>query len=401
VSAVVARQPTAPLGPARLLAGAGATPTLERHLSLYGRVDPPADLAGLVESAGLRGRGGAGFPTARKLGAIAGSGRRPIVVANGAEGEPVSKKDHSLLRVAPHLVLDGAALAAKALGARAAVVAVSRPVPELLAAVGERRRRGIDGVELDVKAVPPRFVAGEETALVQALAGRRAVPTTKPPYPFERGLGGAPTLVQNVETLAHVALIARFGARWYGRGTTLVTLSGAVLRPGVHEVPVGVTLAEVIERCGGTVAPVSAYLVGGYFGRFVPAAAAVRLVLDPGVLGAGAIVAIPATTCPVAECARVVGYLADESAGQCGPCVHGLAAMADALASASRGDARRELTRLGTLILGRGACRHPDGAVGLVESAMDVFADDFARHARRRGCNRRCEGVLAVPRSTR
>jgi NADH:ubiquinone oxidoreductase subunit F (NADH-binding) len=401
VSTVAARPSLTPAGVARLLAGAGTTPTFERHLALYGDLDRPADLIGLLAAARLRGRGGAGFPTARKLKAVAERRGRPVVVANGAEGEPVSKKDHALLTTAPHLVLDGVSLAADALGARTAVIAVSRNAPELLAAVGERERHRVDRVELEVRVVPPGFVTGEETALIRALAGRPARPTTKPPYPFERGLRGAPTLVQNVETLAHVALIARFGARWYGRGTTLVTLSGAVRQPGVHEVPVGATLGEVIERCGGRVDPVSAYLVGGYFGRFAAAAAAARLVLDPGVLGAGAIVALPAATCPVAECARVVSYLAEESAGQCGPCVHGLAAMADAFAGASHGDAKRELTRLGKLVLGRGACRHPDGAARLVESALEVFANDFARHARGRGCNRRCEGVLAVPRSAR
>ena len=400
MSSVTARPSFAPSGVARLLAGAGSTPTLDRHLALYGELERPGDLIGLLEAARLRGRGGAGFPTARKLAAVAERRGRPIVVANGAEGEPISKKDHALLTTAPHLVLDGASLAADALGARTAIVATSRHAPELLAAVGERERRRVDHVEFEVRSVPPRFVTGEETALLQSLAGRPARPTTKPPYPFERGFRGAPTLVQNVETLAHVALIARFGASWYRSGTTLVTLSGAVRRPGVHEVPVGATLGEVIERCGGATGPVSAYLVGGYFGRFVAAAAAERLVLEPRVLGAGAIVAIPETTCPVAECARVVGYLAGESAGQCGPCVHGLAAMADTLATASRGDVRRELTRLGRLVLGRGACRHPDGAVSLVGSALDVFADDFARHARGRGCTRRCEGVLAVPRST-
>ena len=387
---------TAPAGVARLLADVETAPTYDRHLALYGSVEPPDDLAGLLETAGLRGRGGGAFPTGTKLRAVQARRGRPLVVVNGAEGEPLSKKDRSLLRVAPHLVLDGAALVAEALGAETAIVGVSHRPSELLAAVGERNRRRVDSIDLQVRPVPSRFVAGEETALLQALAGRSALPTTKPPYPFERGLRDAPTLVQNVETLAHVALIARYGPTWFGRGTALLTLAGAVRRPGVHEVPLDIPLERAIEACGGITSPVAAYLVGGYFGRFVPTRRAADLVLTPDVLGAGAIVALPQTTCPVAECARVVRYLAGESAGQCGPCVHGLAAMADVFDGHLRPDAPRELTRLGRLVAGRGACRHPDGAARFVESALDVFADDFAQHARGRGCGRRYQGVLTV-----
>jgi len=385
-----------PAGTARLLAGVGRSATYERHLALYGLLEHPRELTELVRSAGLRGRGGAGFPAADKLDAVARARGGAVVVGNGVEGEPASKKDRSLLRVAPHLVLDGAALAAGAVGAREAVIAVSAPAPELELAIGERERRGHDAISIDVELVPNRFVAGEETALIQALSGKSPKPTLKPPYPFERGLDGAPTLVQNVETLAHMALIARFGPDWFRPGTALVTLSGAVTRPGVHEIPLGTTLAEAIASAGGLDETVSAYLVGGYFGRWVAAADADRTQLTPDTLGAGAIVALPAATCAVAECAQVVRYLAGESAGQCGPCVHGLAAIADALRVDRRGDMRPELDRLGRIVSGRGACRHPDGAVRFVQSALETFADEFARHAGHRGCGRRYLGVLPV-----
>jgi NADH:ubiquinone oxidoreductase subunit F (NADH-binding) len=376
----------------RLLAGVGGPPTLEAHVATFGRVSLPDGFVELVERAALRGRGGAAFPTAAKLAVVAGArGRRPVVVANGAEGEPASKKDRSLLRVAPHLVLDGVELAAATVGAREAVIAVSRAAPELEHAVGERRSR----LALDVRFVPETFVSGEETALLKALAGRPAKPALKPPYPFERGLDGRPTLVQNVETLAHLALVARFGPDWFAGGTCLLTLGGAVRRPGVHEVPLGTTLATAIDSCGGTAGEVSGYLVGGYFGSWVDPAEAATLRLTPERVGAGAIVALPAAACAVAEVGRVTRYLAGESAGQCGPCVHGLAAAAGAL-DPSRGDRRRDALRFAQLAAGRGACRHPDGVARFLESALRVFERDFGRHAEGRRCGGSDLKVLPV-----
>jgi NADH:ubiquinone oxidoreductase subunit F (NADH-binding) len=374
-------------GTALLLAGVGRPPTLAEHLRVHGPLPRVPELTRLLAQSRLAGRGGAGFPTARKVAAVASAGGRPVVVGNGAEGEPLSKKDRSLLRVAPHLVLDGAALLAREVGAREAVIAVTRPAPELEAAVRERDARD-DRVTFTVRRVPDRFVAGEETALVRALGGGEAKPTTKPPYPFERGLRGRPTLVQNVETLAHVALVARHGPR--AGATTLLTLSGAVARPGVHEVPLGLRVAEALQTCGGVTSDVAAVLVGGYFGGFVTEAEARDLVVSPQAIGAGALVVVPTSTCAAGECARVVSYLARESAGQCGPCTHGLPALARAFAGADFG----EVSRLGSLVDGRGACRHPDGAVRFARSALAVFADELALHARGRGCGRRDEGVL-------
>ncbi len=391
MTATVRTPVTPPSGIARLLAGADRPPTLEHHTALFGFVDPRVDPIEVADEARLRGRGGAAFPTALKLRAVAGRRGSAVVVANGVEGEPASKKDISLLRVAPHLVLDGALLAANAVGADQVILAVSKSLPELDYAVRERRQKGVE-----IRGVPDRFVAGEETALIRALEGRAAKPTLKPPYPSERGLDGRPTLVQNIETLAHLALVARFGPSWFGHGTALVTLGGAFMRRGVHEIRLGDTLADVVSRAGGLSAPVSGYLVGGYFGRWFAATDAASLELTPDVLGAGAIVALPDSTCAAAECARVVSYLADESAGQCGPCVHGLAAIADAVGDGGRRDRRPDIRRWADMIEGRGACRHPDGAARFVRSALDVFAEDFDRHARHRGCGRRCERVLPL-----
>ena len=251
--------------------------------------------------------------------------------------------------------------------------------------------------------VPDRFVAGEETALVQFLNGGPAKPTFTPPRPFERGVGGAPTLVQNAETLAHIALIARFGPAWFRRvgtaaepGSILVTLSRRGRAP---------------RRLRGRPrhAAARAARAGGRRARGDPGLSDRRLLrhlgrrgrrgrpalLEPtwplgGGLGARAIVALPARACGLAETARIARYLADESAGQCGPCVHGLDAIAEALerlASGDRTDRRDRLERWVAAVRGRGACHHPDGASRFAASALDVFADEVELHLRQGRCS--------------
>ena len=409
----------APAGSARLLQGLrrdGRAVSLDDHVSRYGALEPAGDLVDLVARAGLRGRGGAGFPTAPKLAAVRDARGRAVVVANGAEGEPPSGKDKVLLAYVPHLVLDGAVAAARCVGAREALVAVSptvlRPVEQ---AVSERRASGHDrGVTLRVVAVPDRFVAGEESALVQFLNGGPALPTFTPPRPFERGVGGAPTLVQNVETLAHLGLIVRFGAEWFRSagtidepGTALVTLSGAVRVPGVYEIPLGRPLRALVGDAGGLSADVQAFLLGGYSGTWIDASAAQTVQLtDAGLtrhgaaLGARAVVALTASACGVAETARVARYLAVQSAGQCGPCVHGLAAVADGLEQLVQHGRRPDHGRIRrslAAIAGRGACSHPDGAVRFVASAYRVFEAEFDRHLHGRPCTARTSSVLPVP----
>lgn len=389
----------------RLLAGLrsdGAHVGLDAHARRYGRIEPVRDLISLVEQSGLTGRGGAAFPVASKLDAVRSGRGRPVVVVNGAEGEPASGKDKVLLVYAPHLVLDGAVLAARALGARDVIVATaSRTASAAVAAAAAERRD--KGISLRRVSVPDRFVAGEETALVQLINGGPCLPTLTPPRPFERGVGGAPTLVQNVETLAHIALIARYGPDWFRAvgtteepGSALVTLSGAVRNPGVFEIPLGATFDKLLEAGGGATAEIQAFLVGGYFGTWLSAADAAwaRLAdadLAPfgAALGARVIVALPEETCGIAETARVARYLSAESAGQCGPCVHGLASIAEDLSQLVRGGARVDEARLHRrlgIIPGRGACRHPDGAVRFVRSALDVFGAESERHFHGKRC---------------
>ncbi len=410
-----------PLVP-RLLAGLHAdhAVSLSEHLARYGALDlRHPSLYGLLEASGLQGRGGAGFPVARKLHAVAQGRGKPVVVVNATEGEPLSGKDKVLLRHLPHLVLDGAVALAAELGTTDVVVAVARGAKAegaaLASAVSERRARRVDGrIAVRIAAVPDGFVAGEETALIQYLNGGPALPTLVPPRPFERGVNGRPTLVQNAETVAHVALIARFGPDWFRQlgtrdepGSALFTVSGAVRRPGVHEAGLGTPLRELIALAGGVTKTPQAFLIGGYFGTWIAAADAARLTLDDaclrqlgGGLGARAIAVLGEDACGVAETARVARYLAGESAGQCGPCVHGLAAIADALERAARlerDDERARIARWAGQVTGRGACKHPDGATRFVASALEVFAGEFDWHATHRNCSRRSARVLPIP----
>ncbi len=421
-AAAARRRPVAlPTGLPRLLAGVAggsSSPGLDAHLSRYG-APPRLDetLIDVVRASGLRGRGGGGFPAGRKLEAVASQRGTPTVVVNAVEGEPPSGKDRVLVSHLPHLVLDGTLLAAEAVGAREAVVAVGGAsqleLAALSKAIGERARRQLDRrVRIRAVAAPATFVAGEETALVRFLDGGPARPTFTPPRPFERGIGGRPTLVQNAETVAHVALIARGGPDWFRElgtgdepGSALVTLTGAVTARGVYEIALGTTFGDLLAQAGGATEPLQAVLVGGYFGSWVDASAVLPVpLLDSELsahgasLGARAIVAFPAGACGVVETARVARYLAGESAGQCGPCVHGLDAIAGALARLARRE-RCDLPRLARWVeqvRARGACRHPDGAARLVASALRVFADEVDLHLRGR-CSGGGRRVLPLP----
>lgn len=376
-----------------------------------------------AQAAGLTGRGGAAFPVHRKLRAVLDAAgkrhRAPVVIANGAESEPASDKDATLLWLSPHLVLDGLQLAAEAVGADAAVLYthvdrgqdVGRRLAEALRA---RQAAGVDRVPVQLAQAPARFLSGQETALVSHLSGGPAVPAFPLPRITERGLNGAPTLVQNVETLAHLALIAREGARWFrGVGTDaepgsmLVTVRRTDGRPRVSEVPLGTPLALLAGDLGED----GAVLVGGYHGTWLTGGEARGLTLDNRSLaraqaraGAGVVIALPPDRCGLAETARVVRYLALESAGQCGPCLNGLPRIAAAFAevaqvaspggagSRDRARARADVERWSGLVAGRGACHHPDGTTRLVGSALRTFAAEADRHQRGR-----CSATVTRP----
>jgi NADH:ubiquinone oxidoreductase subunit F (NADH-binding) len=347
---------------------------------------------------------------AAKLAAVAGR-RAGLVVANGAESEPASRKDAVLLAGAPHLVLDGAATAAELVGADEVVVwlhddplmPVTTTPSALEEAIAERSRRGVDGVLFSVRYGPARYVAGESSAVVRQLSGGPAVPTRTPPHATERGVFGRPTLLSNVETLAQLALLARGGPAWFGSvgtpdeaGTVLVTLTGAVGRPTVAEVPFGTTIGGVLDVAGLTAQP-AAVLVGGYAGTWLPWTRAAGLQLTSRTLraagaslGVGLLGVLPRHRCGLAETARLVEWLAGETAGQCGPCVNGLPSMAGAFRSLADGEAApgtvERLHRWSAMVTGRGLCHHPDGVAHLVRSALRVFEPEVRLHLDRAPC---------------
>jgi NADH:ubiquinone oxidoreductase subunit F (NADH-binding) len=410
---------SAPGGAARHAAGLPrllpATPEdLRAHLDRYGPT-PYRRRANLliadIEASGLTGRGGAAFPVHRKLALVARAGvrqGRKVVVANGAESEPASRKDEMLLRFAPNLVLDGLQLAAEAVGATEAHLYLHHaPGPQILRALAERSSAGLDWLGVTITQAPPRFLAGQEAAAVNRLGGGPALPTFQPPRVSERGLGGGPTLVQNVETLAHLALIARYGPRWFRAvgtsdepGSMLTTIYRPGVRAHIREAAIGTPLSALLGTSDGDAAAgpgVQAWLIGGYHGTWLPLPDAAGLTLDNASLrpfgaaaGAGVLAALPSGRCGLAEVARVTGYLAAESAGQCGPCLNGLpriaAALAELAGSGHRRQTRADLERWSGLVKGRGACNHPDGTVRFVRSALTVFEPEIRRHARGRCC---------------
>jgi NADH:ubiquinone oxidoreductase subunit F (NADH-binding) len=360
---------------------------LAEHQAIHGPLPRAGcELIDAVEAAGLRGRGGANFPAAVKLRAVA-ERRRPVVVVNGTEGEPLSAKDALLLTRAPHLVIDGAELAAAAVGAGEVILAAPAATHRVLAAAMAER----GGSNVEVVASANGYVAGEETAVIAHLEGKAPRPRVTPPRPAERGLRRRPTLVQNVETLAHLALIARHGSDWFRAagteqrpGTTLLTLSGAVAGAGVTESEAGAALGDVLDPRE----PLRAVLVGGYFGGWAPAEES--RALDGAALGAGVIYALGRASCPIAETARIAAYMASQSAGQCGPCVFGLGALAGGLERLAAGHGGREdaahLERWTEMVRGRGACAHPDGVARLLDSAKRVFEEELDDHVRYGGC---------------
>ena len=365
----------------RLLAGrdtSNGAESLAEHVRRLGPLPSPGrSLIDLLVHVGLTGRGGAAFPVGLKWRSVAARSRgAAVIVANGAEGEPHSHKDRLLMTVRPHVVLDGAFLAAKAVHAKRVILylgeghhaarqAMSRALDE---------RTTAERSVVSFLAAPGRYVAGESSAAVHVVNQGVATPTTTPPSPHERGVDGGPTLVQNVETLAHVALVARTGlpAR-----TLLITMAGGVPQPGVLEVEIGTRLGDALQRAGGTSDHARAFLMGGYFGQWVEPTVGIDLPLDPLALRALGL----SLGCGVIG---VLRYLAAESSAQCGPCFFGLRALAFACTKiADHGSDPFELNRLlrwSADVRGRGACKHPDGAVLFLQSALRTFGDDFAHH---------------------
>ncbi|MFI7353953.1 NADH-ubiquinone oxidoreductase-F iron-sulfur binding region domain-containing protein [Streptomyces avidinii] len=371
----------------------GAAPAVAESAGAYRATGGYADATGPEEllahlaAAGLRGRGGAGFPAAVKLRSVRDHGGSPVVVANGEEGEPGSAKDRWLLRARPHLVLDGLARAAAITGAVRGFVYLSDP------AAGESVRRALaehpPPLPVEVVETDHTYVAGEETAVVRRIDGGPALPTAKPPRPFEQGVGGAPTLVSNVETLARIALTAAHPGLGHAIARrTLVTLSGGPATPVLTEVPYGIPLRALAAQYGN--ADATGALMGGLFGGLVDARA-LDLPLEPGALtaagtalGCGAIHFLAPGSCPVTTAADAAAHLAAESARQCGVCVSGTAAVGKALYGLAAGtagpDTPDNLHRWSQGLRGRGACGLPGAAAGIAGSLLRSFPGIVRSH---------------------
>lgn len=383
-------------GAPRLLTGVTQHGRLDftLHESLHGGLQLRGRewLAGALRTVGLRGRGGAAFPVARKFEAVAAS-RRTEILVNGSESEPVSQKDRTLLIYAPHTVIDGAQVVAHALGTTRMTIIVhdADAADSLRRAISERP----DSATVKIVQHDGGFVSGEIRAAIATVNRDAPVPPGRRVLPHVRGVGGAPTFASNAETFAQIGTLARLGATEFSHigtpaepGTCLVTVWGDAPHPGVCEVPQGIPIASLLP---GAARPV---LLGGYHGTWVDDVGELPLIRT------GVIARTPEGTCAVPEVVRIAQWLAAESTKRCGPCQFGLPAISNGLAELAAGVPRSDaelLWRRLELVTGRGACAHPDGSVRFIASALNVMADDFAAHAQHGTCGRPHGSFLPLP----
>jgi NADH:ubiquinone oxidoreductase subunit F (NADH-binding) len=397
-----------------LFAGPGADlgpESLTAHLVRVGRIEPferADEYRAVLRESGLRGRGGGGFPLAAKLETARLAPGEPIVVINASESEPASHKDRTLATFRPHLLLDGAAVIAATTGCPTVSVHLHRgaaaPAASLRGAIAERRATGLADPRWELSFGPDRYVSGEASAIASLHAGGEARPVFSSVPMAHRGPSGRPTVVSNAETAAQAALLVRSGAQaWRAAGTPsspgpqLITLTGGVPYPGqVVEVVGTATIGDVLLAVGYRQPP-AGVLVGGYAGTWVTGWSAWSTLLDRDDLGrvgagpgCGLLGVLPEGHCAVAETARLVAYLADETAGQCGPCVQGLPRLAASCRALAEGSLRRrgfhQMRALADLVDGGGACSHPDGVVRLIRSLLLQFEVDVADHLRGAPC---------------
>ena len=378
-------------------------------------VEAPESLVQMVERSGLRGRGGAGYPAARKWWQLAANleATQKYVVANGYEADPGTFADRLLMERDPHAVVEGVALAAYAVGASKAFIAVNAgyaaAIERLRGAIAQAEEAGLIGAEaiggalildIEVRPVQGAFLLGEETVLLKALEGKRGMPEQRPPYPVEKGLFGKPTLVHNVETLATVPWIVANGAEAFakigskaGPGTKLVQLAGAVTRPGVAEVPLGTTLGDLVEKVGGGVrdgATIKLAIVGGPLGGLLPASALdtpleFGSLTDAGAtLGSGSIVVADTSACAV-DLGRLLGrYASDEACGKTIPCRIGLKRIVEIADRFAEGHHRPQdrdlLVDLSSDVIESGLCNHERLAPDPLLSGLRYFAEEYEAH---------------------
>lgn len=363
------------------------------HLSQVLAAEDTTDVVAALQEAGLQGRGGAAFPAHVKWRSLCRAHGDKVVVANGHEGEPSSAKDRWLLLNRPFLVLDGLLLAAVTTGANRAIVYVSRSDTEQAAraAIAEVEAAGLvpPGIGLEVFRTEHRYVAGEESAVVRAINGGPALPTAKPPHPYEKGVADLPTLVQNVETLSHAAWIHRHGAAAFrsqgtrnSPGTALFSIITHDHRFVLIEAALGTKLVDLLAMTGVPAGDVTRLLLGGWFGGVhgvevlgLEACFTALRVAGSG-LGCAALTVLGADVDPRRVVSELGAWYARETAGQCGVCRNGTKSIAKALRTNAEGVATDEdfenLARWGVTLPGRGACHFLDGAATLARTTVAV-----------------------------
>lgn len=395
------------IGP-RLLSGIGNGPTLSAHRKTWGE---PKHLNGehlldLLRHAPIHGRGGACFPFARKLQTALASGTRRAVVVNASESELSSAKDSTLLLTAPHLVLDGAKIVAQAAKVKTVRIMIPSERPAIRPALERALKERSEPIKYKVYQTEGTFVSGQARAVLEAIEGRPNLPVTAWRPEAISGLHERPTVLSNTETFAQVAALVSMGPEQYAAtgtaeepGTILLTVAGDGPGGVVMEVPLGTPLTDVLRLCGYS--PDLAVLMGGFFGTWLPPyevglrqLSQADLKAAGASLGAGIVLPLDSSACPVALTAQIVEYLASQSARRCGPCKFGLPALAQAMMSlANQGGstATRRVTHLASMINGRGACAHPGGTVRLVRSLLKTFPDEVLAHE-----HQQCRATVGV-----
>ena len=354
-----------------------------------------------LAASGLRGRGGGWFPTALKWRAVRAEGGDPVVIANGAEGEPGSVKDRHVMITRPADVLGGLALAAAAVGAREGIVFLKASFDRPAAALEDALAAGAAGaLRVRIARGDDSYVTGEETAVLEVLEGRRPWPRPKPPLPSGAGYQGRPTLVQNVETLSRVGAAVADPEAYRRNETTLVSLWGHVKRPGVYEVALGTALSRIVgEQGGGATGGIGMIFPAGPSGAPLTAAQA-DTPLDPdalraarSALGTSSLLVIGEDICPLAVGASLADFFERESCGQCPPCTVGSASLARTLRAVESGAARaremNDLAEVAGFMKDHGYCAHSRTAASSVTGLLARFRDDVEAHLLAGRCPRR------------
>lgn len=405
-----------------LLTSAGKAPqTFEGYLAEGGYEavkkavgEGPQGVLDVVIASGLRGRGGAGFPTGQKwMFAAREAEPEKYVVANGGEDEPGSLKDRVLMEGYPHKILEGVILAAYAVGAHEAVLYVNSLYEDAIAGFERAIREatgagylgetlaGIDHpLKVRIHPATQEYVAGEDSAALESIEGKKALPREKPPFPTAAGLYGKPTVVNNTETFAYVPAIVRRGADWFrgqgtadNPGTMLFTLPGNLRKPGVVELPVGVSLRSLVEEVGGGLASgkaIKAVLPGGPSSGFVPVAD-LDVIMDRGplseigsTLGCGILRVFEQGDCMVEVIDEIAKFFQEESCGQCPTCVMTTNTLANITGRVQGGQGQaamlEQVPKLGMFAKGKGFCALISMPIPPLTSAIRLFPDDFAAH---------------------